>query len=73
VLSGDYPGNGRKREAVIEADSAEPLSPVVVETNRDGAADPGSIRPALAQLAAANLDELQRTLLDAALNASTVR
>jgi hypothetical protein len=34
---------------------------------------PGSIRPALAQLAADNLNELQRTLLDAALNTTTTR
>jgi hypothetical protein len=71
VLRGDYPGNARKRDSVMEADPPEPVAPVVIETNGDSVADPGSIRPALAQLAAANLNELQRTLLDAALNAST--
>jgi hypothetical protein len=47
---------------------------VVAESNgnRNGA-DPAAIRPALARLAAQNLDELQRALLDAALSATTVR
>jgi hypothetical protein len=45
----------------------------VTVTASGNGADPGSIRPSLAQLAASNLDALQRTLLDAALNATTTR
>jgi hypothetical protein len=44
----------------------------LVEPNANGG-NPAAIRPSLAQLAAANLPELQRTLLDAALNATTER
>src|SRR6476469_6718064 len=39
----------------------------------DADGDPAGIRPSLARLAAANLSELQRALLDAALSASTMR
>jgi hypothetical protein len=70
-MSGDYPGNARKRDAVLSADPPDPVFSVAVEAN--GSADPSSIRPALAQLTAANLSELQRTLLDAALSAATTR
>ena len=74
-MRGDYPGNARKRRATmtVEPLDAEIVVSELVETNGDGAADPGAIRPALAQLAASNLDALQRSLLDAALSATTTR
>ena len=56
VLAGDYPGNVPKRLAVLTADPpAETATMTIVEVDSNGAtADPGSIRPALAQLAADN-------------------
>ena len=76
VLSGEYPGNARRRASRLTVAPLEPETPQVtsVEANGDGSwADPAAIRPALAQLAAANLDGLQRALLDAALSATTTR
>jgi hypothetical protein len=76
VLSGDYPGNvPRKRRAMtVERLEPEAITPSLADANGDGsAADPAGIRPALAQLAASNLDALQRALLDAALSATTTR
>jgi hypothetical protein len=75
VLSGDYPGNARRRTAGLTVEPLEPETPSTTG-GKDGsgkAADPAAIRPALAQLAAANLDGLQRALLDAALSATTTR
>jgi hypothetical protein len=76
VLSGEYPGNARRRASRLTVAPLEPETPQVtsVEANGDGSwADPAATRPALAQLAAANLDGLQRALLDAALSATTTR
>jgi len=74
VLSGEYPGNGRKRASRLTVVPLEPETPATVDQQRSGkVADPTAIRPALAQLAAANLDGLQRALLDAALSATTTR
>ena len=75
-MSGDYPGNARKRASVLAVVPLEPENTTVtsVETNgSETTADPTSIRPALAQRAAENLDGLQRALLDAALSATTTR
>jgi hypothetical protein len=75
-MSGDYPGSARKRRAAFTVEPPEPeiVAAARVETNGyETAADPGSIRPALARLAASNLDALQRALLDAALSATTTR
>jgi hypothetical protein len=51
------------------------VSPIVsvVANGAESGADPAAIRPALAQLAAVNLDGLQRALLDAALSATTTK
>jgi hypothetical protein len=76
VLSGDYPGNARKRESVLRALPLEPETTTVSSVDTTGSektADPTSIRPALAQIAAENLDGLQRALLDAALSATTTK
>jgi hypothetical protein len=76
VLSGDYPGNAPKKPRTMTVEQLEPeeVTPSPVEANGDGsAANPAEIRPALAQLAASNLDALQRALLDAALSATTTR
>jgi hypothetical protein len=75
VLAGDYPGNGRKRALRLTVEeSLEPETTTMIVANGAGKpADPTAIRPALAQLAAANLDGLQRALLDAALSATTTR
>src|SRR5262249_2807040 len=69
---------GKRRALTVEATSESAETPAadttalaLVETN--GSAAPGSIRPALAKLAAENLPELQKTLLDAALSATTER
>jgi hypothetical protein len=72
VLSGDYPGDAPRKLSVMVADSEPAAELMVVETGGNGGGgDPATIRPALAQLAADNLSELQRTLLDAALSATT--
>jgi hypothetical protein len=75
VLAGDYPGNGRKRALRLTVEeSLEPETTTMIVANEAGKpADPTAIRPALAQLAAANLDGLQRALLDAALSATATR
>jgi hypothetical protein len=74
VLSGDYPGNARKKRAVMKAEHEPQTGLALVEVNAsDDDGDPAGIRPSLARLAAANLSELQRALLDAALSASTTR
>jgi hypothetical protein len=76
VLSGDYPGNARRRASTLTVVPLEPESrpiPSVEANGVESGADPATIRPALAQLAAANLDGLQRALLDAALSATTTR
>jgi hypothetical protein len=74
VMVGDYPGNARKRASALTVEPLEPERTTTVETNGTlKTADPTAIRPALAQLAAANLDALQRALLDAALSATTTR
>jgi hypothetical protein len=58
----------------VTVEPLEPVTTAVIEARRTvKAADPTAIRPALAQLAAANLDGLQRALLDAALSATTTR
>jgi hypothetical protein len=49
----------------------EPKATTIVANGTGKSADPTAIRPALAQLAAENLDGLQRALLDAALSATT--
>jgi hypothetical protein len=75
-MSGDYPGNTRKRQVALTVERLEPETTTLalVEANENGGeADPSAIRPALAQLAASNLDALQRALLDAALSAATTR
>jgi hypothetical protein len=76
VMSGDYPGNARKRDSVLTMVPLEPETTMVTSMDANGSektADPTSVRPALAQLAAENLDELQRALLDAALSATTTK
>jgi hypothetical protein len=75
-MAGDYPGNARKRDVALTLVPLEFENTTLAsaETNSaDKTADPASIRPALAQLAAENLDGLQRALLDAALSATTTR
>jgi hypothetical protein len=75
-MSGDYPGNTRKRQVALTVERLEPETTTLalVEANENGGeADPSAIRPALAQLAANNLDALHRALLDAALSAATTR
>jgi hypothetical protein len=75
-MSGDYPGNAPKRRVAMTVERSEPeiVASVIVEPDGDGAAaDPAGIRPALARLAASNLDALQQALLDAALSATTTR
>jgi hypothetical protein len=76
VMSGDYPGNARKRDSVLTVVPLEPENTTMRSVRMNGGettADPTSIRPALAQVAAENLDGLQRALLDAALSATTTR
>jgi hypothetical protein len=73
VLSGDYPGNVPKARPLLSVDPPEPATFIEANGNEATIADPCAIRPALAQLAAANLSELQRSLLDAALDATTTR
>jgi len=75
VMSGDYPGNARKRDSVLTVVPPDPTNRTMTSVNNgsEKAADPSSIRPALAQIAAENLDGLQRALLDAALSATTTR
>jgi hypothetical protein len=74
VLSGDYPGNARRRASTLRVLESETPPVASVEANGRGREpDRAAIRPALAQLAAANLDGLQRALLDAALSATTTR
>jgi hypothetical protein len=76
VLSGDYPGNVPRKRRMMTVEQLEPdgITASLMDANGDGAAaDPSAIRPALAQLAASNLDALQRALLDAALSAITTR
>lgn len=76
VMSGDYPGNARRRDSLLMVVPPEPevtIPPPVSIKGGDKTADPTAIRPALAQLAAENLDGLQRALLDAALSATTTR
>jgi hypothetical protein len=74
VRSGDYPGNAPRKFALLVAEPEPEVDQASVESNDGGRnSDPGLIRPALAQLAADNLNELQRTLLDAALSATTTR
>jgi hypothetical protein len=75
-MSGDYPGNARRRDSLLMVVPPEPevtIPPPVSIKGGDKTADPTAIRPALAQLAAENLDGLQRALLDAALSATTTR
>jgi len=74
VMKGEYPGNAtRKARTALTVVSTEP-NPAFGRANGPSlTADPGSIRPALAQLAASNLDALQRALLKAALSATTTR
>jgi hypothetical protein len=65
VREGEYP---RSRKPLAEI-------PIVVETESNGrsgsvALSPADVRPALAQAAAASLDEIQQALLDAALGAA---
>jgi hypothetical protein len=72
-MSGDYPGNARKRESLLTVVPLEPENMTVETNGSEKTADPTSIGPALAQLAAENLHGLQRALLDAALSATTTR
>jgi hypothetical protein len=75
-MAGDYPGNARKRGAVLRVEPPESEMATIAVSEANGSvktADPTAIRPALAQLAAANLDGLQRALFDAALSATTTR
>jgi hypothetical protein len=58
---------------MVEAMVGPGASATVEPDVRGASGDPGGIRPALAQLAADNLSELQRSLLEAALSASTTR
>jgi hypothetical protein len=76
VMSGDYPGNARRRDSLLKVVPVEFENTSVASTETNGTkktADPTAIRPALAQLAAENLDGLQQALLDAALSATTTR
>jgi hypothetical protein len=74
VMSGDYPGNAPRKLPAIVVESEPTAEPAHVNADGNGGGgDPAAIRPALAQLAADNLSELQRTLLDAALSATTTR
>jgi hypothetical protein len=58
----------------VEPLESETATIALSDANGSGkTADPTAIRPALARLAAANLDGLQRALLDAALSATTTR
>jgi hypothetical protein len=62
VLSGEYPGNARRRASRLTVAPLEPVTTAVIEARRTvKAADPTAIRPALARLAAANLDGLQQS------------
>jgi hypothetical protein len=74
-MAGDYPGNERKRDAVLEA------SPLALETTAvasNGKANsaavraisPAEVRPRLAAMTAESVSEIQQALLDAALGAT---
>jgi hypothetical protein len=65
-MSGDYPGNATRRRRALTVVPLEPESVAAVLDDADGpgvTADPAAIRSALAQLAASNLDALQRPCL----------
>jgi hypothetical protein len=68
LKKGDYPRRPRRLHVVQEQLVAEPLE-VPVE-NGNSKVDPASVRPRLAEAAAASLDAIQRALLDAALGAT---
>jgi hypothetical protein len=74
VMSGDYPGDAPRKLSAMVVESEPTAELVLVNADGDGGAGvPAAIRPALARLAADNLSELQRTLLEAALSATTTR
>jgi hypothetical protein len=54
VMAGDYPGNARKRDSVLEAPQQEEAPTLTVEANGNGAADPAAIRPALGRVGGGN-------------------
>jgi hypothetical protein len=75
VMTGDYPGDARRHNSALTVEplQSDDATMELVEQNQAASADPAAIRPALARLAAANLDGLERALLDAALSATTTR
>jgi hypothetical protein len=76
VMAGDFPDSARKRasQVTVETLARRPTKTMFVEPSGSGKTpEPAAIRPAPAQLAAENLDGLQRALLDAALSATTTR
>jgi len=72
-MAGEVTKPKPKRHVAAVVEREPPTAIALVEPNGKGSADPNEIRPALAQATAAHLPELRQTLLDAALNSSTMR
>ena len=67
------PRNAPKKRIAVAVVEPTPEIALVEASGNGASGDPTAIRPALAQLAADNLTDIQRALLDAALSATTTK